>query len=266
VTSLARNIRGRDRLAEARAGAGAWAGARARRSTDPEVRQRLSQHVGWYAKSLVSLVPSVREAHSTPVDLGFPYRRCKPGHGLRPGRKESRIDWSRSANEPSCGRIAISIMSAPHCNPAPHAGDTWAIDRTKRPFFFRQMEPDSSDEIRRQALMSREPSADLYVLDSIADDVEDIAAILRMLNSDTAVGWQRTWGRPFGRDEVVEALSRLVTADLARVSLLTSDGKGLVALPPKQLPPGSYDDAWFAITSRGRIVHSNWHPEKPGPP
>jgi len=115
-------------------------------------------------------------------------------------------------------------------------------------------------------MIGRELQPDLYVLDSIADDAEDIDAILRMLNSDTAIGWRQTWGRPFERDEVVESLSRLVTADFARVLVLTSDGKGLMELPPKQLPPGNYDDVWFAMTPHGRIVHSNWRPGQPESP
>lgn len=107
-----------------------------------------------------------------------------------------------------------------------------------------------------------EPTADLYVLDGIADDVEDMAAILRMLNSDSAIGWRVVWGRDFERDEVVEALSRLIRDDLARVSVLAADGRGLVELPPKALPPANYDDAWFGITPRGRIVHGTWSPSR----
>lgn len=107
----------------------------------------------------------------------------------------------------------------------------------------------------------RESRPDHYVLDAIADDVEDVAAIMRMLNSDSVIGWHHTWGRQFDRNEVVEALSRLVKADLARVSVLSGDAKGLVELLPKQLPPGHYDDAWFAMTPQGRLVHTNWHPD-----
>jgi hypothetical protein len=104
---------------------------------------------------------------------------------------------------------------------------------------------------------------DLYVLDSIADDVEDLESILRMLNSDSAIGWHRAPGRHFERQEVVEALSRLVRSDLARVSVL--DGKHLVELKAGQLPPESYDHAWFAITARGRVVHTTWDPQSETP-
>lgn len=110
-------------------------------------------------------------------------------------------------------------------------------------------------------MSERELKPDLYVLDAIADDVEDLATIMRTLNSDTAIGWHRAWGRHFDRIEVVAALSRLIRAGLVRVALLSTDGKELVELPLKGLPPADYDDAWYAMTPAGRLVHTNWHPE-----
>ena len=61
---------------------------------------------------------------------------------------------------------------------------------------------------------------DLYVLDSLANDIEDIEAILRMLNSDTVLGWYHEWGRQFTREDIVTALSRLVHDDLVHVMVL----------------------------------------------
>ena len=110
-------------------------------------------------------------------------------------------------------------------------------------------------------MTSRESTPDLYVLDTLADDIEDLATIMRALNSDTAIGWHRTWGRPFTREEVVQALSRLITNDLVQAAVLTPDGKALENLVSGQLPPGDYDDVWFAMTPRGRLVHSTWEPE-----
>jgi len=36
---------------------------------------------------------------------------------------------------------------------------------------------------------------DLYVMDSLADDTEDLEGILRMLNRDMVLGWHEEWGR-----------------------------------------------------------------------
>jgi len=110
-------------------------------------------------------------------------------------------------------------------------------------------------------MTQRELSPDLYVLDTLADDIEDLSTIMRSLNSDSVIGWHRAWGRPFARDEVVQALSRLIRKELVQVAVLTSDGKSLENLAPGQLPLGDYDAGWFAITPRGRLVHANWNPE-----
>jgi len=115
-------------------------------------------------------------------------------------------------------------------------------------------------------MTSREDRPDLYVLDALADDIEDLSAIMRTLNSDSAIGWHRRWGRHFTRAEVVQTLTRLIRDDLARVAVLTADGTALEDLRANQLPPGSYDDAWFAMTPRGRLLHSNWDPEIPTDP
>lgn len=106
----------------------------------------------------------------------------------------------------------------------------------------------------------RQATPDLYVLDTVADDIEDLVAIMRSLNSDSAIGWHRTWGRLFTRDEVVQTLSRLVTNDFVQVAVLAPDGKTLENLASRQLPIGDYDDAWFAMTPRGRLVHATWNP------
>jgi hypothetical protein len=104
-------------------------------------------------------------------------------------------------------------------------------------------------------------AVDLYVLDVVADDIEDLDGIMRTLNSDSEIGWHRVRGRYFTRAEIVQSLSRLIREDLVIVALLAPNGTTLADTSPRQLPPGSYDDAWFAMTTRGRVRHSNWHPE-----
>lgn len=107
----------------------------------------------------------------------------------------------------------------------------------------------------------RESRPDLYVLDMLADDVEDLATVLNSLNSDSATSWRHVWGRSFNREEVVQALSRLIREGLVRVAVLTTDGEWLEELLERELPPVDYGDVWFSITPRGRLVHTNWHPE-----
>jgi hypothetical protein len=111
-------------------------------------------------------------------------------------------------------------------------------------------------------MTKRHHTPDLYVLDALANDIEDLENILRMLNSDTPLGWTKEWGRAFRRDEVVEALSRLVQKEWVRVLVHASDGKSLSELSVGTLPPGDYDDVYYSLTERGRLVHSNWNPSE----
>lgn len=113
-------------------------------------------------------------------------------------------------------------------------------------------------------MTERQPLPDMFVLDSLANDVENLEDILRILNSDEAMGWHKRWGRRFTRDEVVQSLARLVRADHVRVSMLTPNGKWLEELAPTELPPSTFDDVWFALTPHGRVVHTNWDPSDKG--
>ena len=101
---------------------------------------------------------------------------------------------------------------------------------------------------------------DMYVLDALANDVEDIESILRMLNSETDLGWRAEWGREFNRLDVVSALSRLIRQDFVRVFIHDEEGKALREIANALLPPANYDDAYFGMTERGRVMHSNWDP------
>jgi hypothetical protein len=109
-------------------------------------------------------------------------------------------------------------------------------------------------------MTDKDRTPDLYVLDALSNDIEDLESVLRMLNSDTALGWAKEWGRTFTRAEIVEAVSRLIKRDLVRVLVYGSDGKSLTELSPEVLPPGDYGDVYFSLTERGRLVHSSWDP------
>lgn len=110
--------------------------------------------------------------------------------------------------------------------------------------------------------MSRvEATPDLYVLDTLANDTEDLEGILRMLNSDNTSGWHRVWGRLFDRESVVQSLIRLIREGSVQAYELDPDGKSLIALEQTFLPTRSFDDAWFGMTAHGRLRHANWEPE-----
>lgn len=102
---------------------------------------------------------------------------------------------------------------------------------------------------------------DLYVLDALANDMEDIEGILRMLNSDSDLGWKQELGREFSRSDILAALSRLVRADMVRVLVRDESGTALRELPRSVMPSSDYDVTYFAVTGRGRMVHDAWDPD-----
>jgi hypothetical protein len=106
--------------------------------------------------------------------------------------------------------------------------------------------------------MGRDP-LDYFVLDSLANDLEALEDVLRILNSD-AIGWRTHHPEPFTKDEVVPTLCRCIRDGLVRAAVLGADGKYLEPLEDRALPTCSVDDVWFELTARGRIVHSTWEP------
>jgi hypothetical protein len=104
-------------------------------------------------------------------------------------------------------------------------------------------------------------SADMYLLDVVADDIESFDHILERLNGDHARAWWRIRGAQFDREEVVECLSRLITRDFVRVYTPDPLDGRLVELPAGSLPPSEYSAAWFGITPRGLLVHGTWDEE-----
>lgn len=108
--------------------------------------------------------------------------------------------------------------------------------------------------------MSRQSrTADMFVLDAVMDDIEDLDGIMRNLNRSTS-SWRGIWGREFRREEVVQALIQLIARDFIRAYVLDGGADALKALPRGIQPPGTLDHSWFGPTARGRFAHRNWEP------
>ena len=103
---------------------------------------------------------------------------------------------------------------------------------------------------------------DQYVLDALANDLEDIDHILVLLNSDSDFGWHREWGRPFVHGEIIESLRRLVRDSCVQVYVVAQD-LTLTPLATTEWPADSAQGVWFGITEVGRLRHDEWdyHPE-----
>ena len=105
---------------------------------------------------------------------------------------------------------------------------------------------------------------DYFVLDALADDLEALEDILRLVNHES-IGWRsHNGGRAFARDDVVSALRRGVREGLIEAFTLDSSGKSLRPLGVGRLPSASLDDYWFGLTPAGRLTHQNWTPPEIG--
>lgn len=98
---------------------------------------------------------------------------------------------------------------------------------------------------------------DVFVVDALSNDVEDLESLLRMLNSDTQIGWVQEWGRAFTKLDVIGALMRLIRNGAVQAYVVDTDRKGLVPLQDSALPI-AMENAWFGLTGRGRVLHANW--------
>jgi hypothetical protein len=99
---------------------------------------------------------------------------------------------------------------------------------------------------------------DYFVLDMLANDLESIEDILRMLNGP--IGWRDLHPEAFSRGEVVAALLRCIRLGAVIACVPDKDGTSLVDAGEQIVPPGSLDIVWFRLTPRGKMLHGAWEP------
>jgi hypothetical protein len=93
------------------------------------------------------------------------------------------------------------------------------------------------------------PALDYLILDAVADDVESVPNIRgRVVSTD-----------PLSGTNLLESLRRLTNDRLVEACVLK--GLELVGVGEGVWPPGTVEDMWFRITSRGTMVHGNWADE-----
>jgi hypothetical protein len=113
--------------------------------------------------------------------------------------------------------------------------------------------------------MSTVLELDYYVLDVLANDIEDLESVLRLLNSPSELGWRDQHPTPFSREEVVPSLIRSIKRGLVEACVYSEATRQLEAAGPSVVPTVDFDAIWFRLTSKGRIVLDSWDPP-PLPP
>jgi len=103
----------------------------------------------------------------------------------------------------------------------------------------------------------RPENIDFFVLDTLANDLESIADILRLINH-AEIGWTDVAGRHFTVTDITPALLRLIRDGSVEACYLAEDGRELRGAGEATVPPYPLADLWFRMTPRGRIRHTNW--------
>jgi hypothetical protein len=99
---------------------------------------------------------------------------------------------------------------------------------------------------------------DMFIIDVLRHDIEDIEPILKMLNDTGCIGWRQFWPHDFERDEILQALSRLVKAGM--VSPLHYDGqqRALVNVESSFDIMQDREDLWFKLDAPGLAQWDKW--------
>lgn len=101
---------------------------------------------------------------------------------------------------------------------------------------------------------------DYYVLDALADDIESLEQIVPSVRLAATMWQSELTPESISRQLVVSSLLRLLREQSISACSYSPSGKDLEELPPGVIPDGNFDDHWFGLTPRGKMLHSVWDP------
>lgn len=105
--------------------------------------------------------------------------------------------------------------------------------------------------------MMRLSDRDMFIVDILHYDIEQVSNIVRLLNDGT-FGWSDVLGRDFTDDDVIEALTKLVNESYVKV--LAEGINALVEVDPQAAWLQRPDEYWFMLTAKGREMFDAWEP------
>lgn len=94
-------------------------------------------------------------------------------------------------------------------------------------------------------------------MDAMANDIESVDDLVRILNSESELGWTDVWGRRFTFDEVVSALARLIQQGLVEAYAEDEHQANLVLVPLASVQPEG-EGVYFGLSEKGRSAHASW--------
>lgn len=107
--------------------------------------------------------------------------------------------------------------------------------------------------------MSRAP-IEYFVLDALANDLEDVDHIVQILNSPTEFGWRDQHPEPFTPQEVIPPVLKGIREGNIEACIFSEEERALVGAGEGVIPSSPLSEVWFRLTPRGRLVLNNWDP------
>ena len=103
---------------------------------------------------------------------------------------------------------------------------------------------------------------DMFVIDVLRHDIEDVEAVLRMLNNTGVLGWRKFWPHDFSRDEVLTSLDRLVRSGLVRLLEYEPASRELVDVRRAVDVCEQADLLWFKLEQAALDLWNKWQSPK----
>jgi hypothetical protein len=105
------------------------------------------------------------------------------------------------------------------------------------------------------------PDLHFFILDALANDIESLADIVRLVNHPE-MGWAELAGGPISPGAVAAALPVLVEDDLIEAFAYAELTPELQALPRRRMPVEPLEQCYFGLTGHGREMHTRWQPRR----
>ncbi len=108
--------------------------------------------------------------------------------------------------------------------------------------------------------MSNDSDIDMFIVDVLRHDIEQVSSITKILNDSGCIGWREFWPHDFAIEEVVSSLNRLMRRSF--VQQLIYDREKGVLIPTSTINDivSSEEEYWFELTAHGNAAWEKWKP------
>ncbi len=104
------------------------------------------------------------------------------------------------------------------------------------------------------------PLIEMFILDVLRHDIEDVFSIVKMLNNTGSIGWRKFWPHDFTVKEVVTAVNALIRDGLVCQLVYDTECASAVSADSAiEIITGS-EEVWHELTEIGRQIWEQWEP------